>query len=246
MYVREFNDAGIKAFRQLLADCRKRPMLPTRLEMLPMRLKLLEDESLSTLISPKCVAEDNPFATKGEAAEHFHNMLKEIPESQLIANAGLWSWLGLRYFDQVCADSGEGNSIKSDYFYIYEPKSNWNFHKHLLYISWRILRVAPQHNRLMLSTPVNSLDNITDTIMPKLYLTRIPCIFEVLDRLYWDSTNNRAKKGITLNKPKRGDLNHRFPIRLRQLEKTYDLQSVSANQLIELLGAEFSIVPVQK
>ena len=32
---------------------------------------------------------------------------------------------------------------------------------------------------------------------------------------------------------------HRFPIRIRQLEKTYDLVSLTADQLIELLGDEF-------
>ena len=32
---------------------------------------------------------------------------------------------------------------------------------------------------------------------------------------------------------------HRFTIRIRQLEKTYDLQSLTADQLIELLGNEF-------
>jgi hypothetical protein len=38
---------------------------------------------------------------------------------------------------------------------------------------------------------------------------------------------------------KPGDLVHRFPIRIRQLEKTYDLVSLTADQLIELLGDEF-------
>ncbi len=36
-----------------------------------------------------------------------------------------------------------------------------------------------------------------------------------------------------------GDLRNRFPIRIRQLKKTYDLLSLNADQLIELLGDEF-------
>ena len=32
----------------------------------------------------------------------------------------------------------------------------------------------------------------------------------------------------------------RFPTRIRQLEKTYDLMSLDADQLLELLGEEFS------
>ena len=37
-----------------------------------------------------------------------------------------------------------------------------------------------------------------------------------------------------------GDLTHRLPLRVRPLEMTYDLMSLTADQLIELLGAEFS------
>ena len=37
-----------------------------------------------------------------------------------------------------------------------------------------------------------------------------------------------------------GNLSHRRPMRIRQLEKTFDLMSLNADQLLELLGDEFS------
>jgi hypothetical protein len=92
----------------------------------------------------------------------------------------------------------------------------------------------------MLCSPVNILDNMTDRVMQRLYVTRIPCIFEVLDRLYWDKDAGRPKRGVASDKPKKGDLRHRLPIRIRQLEKTYDLYSLNADQLLELLGEEFA------
>jgi len=50
----------------------------------------------------------------------------------------------------------------------------------------------------------------------------------------------KARAGIVTRETiKPGDLRHRLPIRVRQLERTYDLFSLSADQLIELLGAEF-------
>ena len=77
--------------------------------------------------------------------------------------------------------------------------------------------------------------------MKRLYLIRIPCIFEVLDRLYWDDDLQRPKIGVVDSKRvKAGDLSHRLPVRIRQLEKTYDLYSLDCNQLLELLGTEFS------
>lgn len=76
--------------------------------------------------------------------------------------------------------------------------------------------------------------------MSKLYLTRIPCIFEVIDRLYWDATRGRVRTGGLNPWPgSPGDLTNRLPLRIRQLEKTYDLVSLDADRLLELLGDEF-------
>jgi hypothetical protein len=62
----------------------------------------------------------------------------------------------------------------------------------------------------------------------------------VLDRLYWDEKRGRARPGVTnFGKITAGNLAHRLPIRIRQLEKTYDLHSLTADQLISLLGEEF-------
>lgn len=76
--------------------------------------------------------------------------------------------------------------------------------------------------------------------MKRLYLTRIPCFFEVLDRIYWEPELGRSRKGVVdAVRVTAGDLSHRLPLRIRQLEKTYDLQSLTADALIELLGDEF-------
>ena len=159
----------------------------------------------------------------------------------MAANAGLWTWLTLYFFDEVCPPADGYHVLKNDYYYVFEPKNSRHFYRHLLFIAWRALCISPKHNRLFLNSPISSLDKVTSEVMKRLYLTRIPCIFEVLDRLYWDRERGRARVGITDSQAvKPGDLVHRFPLRMRQLEKTYDLFSLDANQLIELLGAEFS------
>ena len=94
---------------------------------------------------------------------------------------------------------------------------------------------------MFLDTSLHQLDKFTQDVLKRLYLTRIDCIFEVLDRLYWDRKLDRPRRGA--NSPRKvvaGDLVHRFPTRIRQLEKTYDLLSLSADQLINLMGDEFA------
>ena len=50
-----------------------------------------------------------------------------------------------------------------------------------------------------------------------------PCIFEALDRLYWDESLRTHRRGITAIKEHAGDLTHRLPMRIRQLEKNVRL-----------------------
>lgn len=99
--------------------------------------------------------------------------MAEVPVSRIVSNAGLWTWLSLRYFDQVCAKGDSGWQVKNDYFYVFAPTNTRHFYRHLLFISWQVLRIGPTHNHLLLLTPVNSLDAIADQVMKRLYLTRI-------------------------------------------------------------------------
>jgi hypothetical protein len=148
--------------------------------------------------------------------------------------------LTLFYFDEVCPPRVGNRVVRNDYHYIFEPNNQRHFYRHLLFLAWRIARLAPEHNRLFLDVPVAKLDKATTEVMKRLYITRIKCVFEALDRIYWDESRERIRAGLVSPKTTvPGDLVHRFPIRIRQLEMTYDLQSLSADHLIRLLGNEF-------
>ena len=109
-----------------------------------------------------------------------------------------------------------------------------------MFLAWRVVKLSPIHNRLFLDRPLATLDKMTSEVFKRLYSTRIPCIFEALDRLYWDETSGHARAGmVSPGTVKPGDLIHRLPIRIRQLKRTYDLVSLTADHLIDLLGAEF-------
>jgi hypothetical protein len=232
--VRRFNADGIEAFRKELAECRTAPSRDIPLGM-------VTDPMLTELVLPHVEIELRGFKTKGEAADYFHGLFQEIPKQQLLDDAGFWTWLSLYYFDIVCPKQSGVRKVRNDYTYVYEAKSIRHFYRHLLFVSWRTLDIAPTHNRLLLSTSISSLDKFSSEVIKRLYMTRIPCFFEVLDRLYWDEKRGRARPGVTnFSKVTAGNLAHRLPIRIRQLEKTYDLHSLTADQLLSLLGDEFA------
>lgn len=233
MIVRQFNDEGIRGVRSFLAAGRDDPALPVPRE-------LLGNDQLTEIITPYLKLESRHLVTKADAASFLVRVLEPLPDKAVGENAGLWTWLSLFFFDEVCPRRGERRIIKNDYHYVFEPKNARHVYRHLLYISWRVSRIAGDHNRLFLQSSLSTLDLVTTEVMSRLFLTRIPCIFEVLDRLYWDKDRGKARAGIVDGRTTRpGDLRHRLPLRIRQLEKTYDLLSLDADQMIELLGDEF-------
>lgn len=233
MKLRRFNADGVSAFGAFLSKCRLEPDAELPIGM-------LENRSLTEVVEPEVQVAPSHFETKGDVARYLSQVLKPLRSEEVAKDPGLWTWLTLFYFDSVCPSVGGKRVVKNDYHYIFEPNNPRHFYRHLLYLSWRVITLAPSHNRLFLRSRLVTLDKVTTEVMKRLYLTRVPCIFEVLERLYWDHSRNRPKPGITGADVKPGDLTHRFPLRIRQLEMTYDLMSLTADQLIELLGEEFA------
>lgn len=238
--IRVFNTRGIERFSAFLKENKGNGdvAIPT---------ELLYDESclekVSVLTGLKGLEVEGPsgrFQTRREAGEYLCDLLKPISFVAVRKSQGLWSWLSLFYFDSVAPfDEKKGNRPIYDYYrYLYEPGLSRYYYRNLLFTSWYVCSIAP-HSRLMLDTKVSSLDKGTDTFVKALNLQRIRCIPEVLDRLYWDEERQRPKPGIVSNNAKPGNLEFRFPTRIRQLEVTYDLNSLDADKLIRLLGKEF-------
>ena len=70
----------------------------------------------------------------------------------------------------------------------------------------------------------------------------IPAIFTGICCSLRGKSCDWLRAGITGTKVTAGKLTHRLPLRISQLEKNYDLVDLNAEQLIELLGDEFSCI----
>lgn len=242
MQLREFNTNGIEEFRKYITYCRdhKEDITKRIIPQPPPPFALLEDETLTTPVSPAVELDQILLPRKKDMAEYLHPKLTVLPLEKKMKCSGLWSWLALFYYDSVCPNIDGFREVFNDYRYIFEPTCSYTYYRHLVFLTWRIMDIAPVHNRLMLASPTHVFDTLNATVLKSLYLTRIPCIFEVIDRLYWDEKLQGPKPGSITTKTKPGGLEHRLTIRIRQLEKTYDLLSLNADQLLELLGDEFA------
>ncbi len=118
-------------------------------------MDLLTNSDFTDVHSPRIDVDLIGFATKREAAVYLNKLFGGLSKQDLLNDAGLWTWLSLFYFDVVCPKQSGERKVRNDYTYIFEPKSSRHFYRHLLFVSWRILDIAPNHNRLMLDSSIS-------------------------------------------------------------------------------------------
>lgn len=229
-----FAPAGLVRFREFLTALRLDPALP-----LPS--KLLTDEGFAVPVPGGPVLEKPGFATKRLAAEYLHRVLDPLSLPDLEQDAALWSWLAAFFFDDVCPPVGGRRRPLANPHYVLEPNDYRRRYRHLLLTPYRLASVMPDHNRIFLDAPLSVHGEIIEQTVSRLYMFRMPGVRAAIDRLYFDEENGRPKRGIFPTKgERRGDLRNRFPSRVLQLQRTYDVGALSADQLIQLLGAEFA------
>lgn len=94
-----------------------------------------------------------PFASRWGIAQHLSERLAPVPPEEVEDNAGLWSWLTLFYFDQLCPRQPDGaRKPGRDYRHIPDFSSLYR-HRHLLYGSFAVYRRHRGYAILVLSGP---------------------------------------------------------------------------------------------
>ncbi len=206
-------------------------------------LDLLTAPEASLPIEGEASVETGKFATRLEAAQYLHEALASVPASELDHNPGLWNWLALFYFDQLCpaSPSGTRNPRKS-YRYVLPPITSADhfrhYYRHLLAGPYRVLRLHPDGARSLLSNAVDEAGDFNEQIASRLQLVTNHAFVGAIDALYFDAAKDEPKRGA-LNRKKPGTLRRLIDLH-GQLDLTYDLYSLSTAQLLKLLPREFN------
>lgn len=232
--LRRFTESGTKEFRSFLGALREDPKIP-------IPKALLEAAGMSETIPSAPMLEERSFQTKREAAGYLHEILKPLGLTNLMRDEGLWSWLALLYFDSLCpADSSLRRKARADAHYILNLDYR-RIYRHLLRTPYHIIDSIPRFNRIFLDQPLSVHGELIEQVVGgRLFLIRIPAVAEAVDRMYFDHDKGKPKPQITSER-RRGNFRSRLPLRIQQLSMTYDVAGMSADQLIEALGDEFSV-----
>ena len=241
MKLRSLNETGISQAGAFL-DSLTTP-LPE-----PYPSKLLTDTDSSAQLPVEIEIDPQVrFDRRYEAAAYLYRkleMLRTPKHLQLERDRGVWAWLALLWFEQLCPPDRDGR-------YFPQERSRWvpllddprRYYRHLLlgpYLMYKLHSATPKIVEPLLCGPMHVAtgEAFRTIVETQQFLTSAPVV-AVVGALYYDEVAGRLIRGAGVKGAggvrRLGDV-------LSQLDLTYDLHSISIEDLLSLLPAEFFAV----
>jgi hypothetical protein len=226
---RALNHVGIDQFRAYLAQLRAgEPADPP--------WWLLNDPSCTLELSVQPQVDRREFGSRWSVGQYLMERLAVLPGPEVDSNPGLWAWLSLYYFDQVCP-ANPGRKPGQDYRHVPDFTFRHRY-RHLLYGPYTVYRRHRGHAVLLLAGPLHREQNLYHEITSRIDLIASRGVIDALNNLYFDRKKGGTKRGAQANTLLPGTL-RRFVQILQQLDVTYDIYGMSGEEILDLLPPEF-------
>ena len=234
MKLRRFNVDGVTTFANYRSRLALEPTLAPPME-------LLEDPALTELVPGEIEVPKRSFTNRLEAGKFLNELLDgariHLPER----DKGLWAWLTLFYFDEVCPADGHGRRNPRDEARLVPILDNFQrFYRHLLVGPFLIVRAhrdQPERAIAMLCNPLRTPGEIVEQLASRKELVTNRAVVELATQLYYDPATGSFKRGA-------GSSVKGAPRRLaalfNQLDLTWYLYGMTADEVLSLLPKEFN------
>ncbi|HIO55644.1 MAG TPA: hypothetical protein EYN31_01225 [Candidatus Marinimicrobia bacterium] len=198
---------------------------------------------LSATPSPRIV-ELRDFDNKYEFANYITPLIQDLKGIE--KNSGFWSWLTLFYFEQICpAKDGQRRKLRNA-FYIHDLDYK-NALKHHLAGSYLLYKQHGELSELLLQDEMSRLSYFRAALISRKNFINCKTLVEVMNALYRDPETGKQKAGTTHRIEDRNDKlipdagTHRRLVHFeKRLERNFDFYSMSSEQILGILPAEFN------
>jgi len=199
---------------------------------------LLDSEEHSESLHSEVTVKQREFINRFELGEYLHSRLEPLA-AELEQWDGLWSWLGLYYFDQICP---VGTTIFRDHRYVFDADygkfSYTTSYRHLLYTPHDLVRRhGGEVGRALLANNVHQGGDAAESIMSRADVRQSKGVLGAIDMLYYDEETDNVKRGAAVRSAP-GSID-RFQKVLRQYERTHDVMVMESLAIVNLLPEEF-------
>jgi hypothetical protein len=232
--LRRLNEQGVEKFAEFLGGISVNGGLSVPTHM-------LTDPAFSQELSTHITIERRTFASRMDAGEYLYNLFSKTDLTGLDRDPGVWAWLSLFYFDQLCPKQKDGSRRPGELARWIPSGHAFRYYRHLLcgpYLIYRSYRDAPEKARIILCGPVDRPGDFVEQLASRQDLVQNKSVIEAATLLYYDIEKGRPKRGSQSTQHKPGTL-RRFVDLVMQLDKTWDLFSMTGPELLTKLPREF-------
>jgi len=190
-YLRRLNETGIAQFAQYLSE--------GALAAQPVHLLSHPDTSEPLAVTIKLMQRDYP--NRYEFGRDLTMRLSSLDPAMISNDRGLWTWLALYLFDQLCPPGSDGKR-KPDKQYRYILSSDYrHYYRHLVRTPWQLSRDHGPNSRFLLlaandaAAPLRRHGDILEQLGGTQSIIRSRPIIAEASRLYSDPLSGRPRKG---------------------------------------------------
>ncbi len=230
--IRVLTDRGTELFRDYImevkVDSKKSPPVD-KLSRLPW----------SSEFTPRIELDSLSVTTRMELSKYLVDLFEanSVDRKDILDNPGMWSWLALLWFDDLCpVESNGSRKVRETSRYVCSSHYT-DYYRHLVAASWDIYYLHRENSRLFLWTPLYIHNDFIEQLASRQNVITNKTLIEVFDRLYWDLKSDRPKSGAQ-SRDRLGNF-RRLRSFIQQVELTYDLHAMSTRDILALLPGEY-------
>lgn len=176
------------------------------------------------------------FTTRRDAGAYLAPRLATV-RRQVLDDAGVWSWLGMFYFEATAPAKLSPNDMN----FLFESgadtsnagRSDQQTYRHYLWGSWRLYEQHGESAAFLLDQTISSWDDLSQRSFGSRRVFNSVGVVQSILRLY---TSGDSKKSGYVRSP--GGLRHLLRV-LPQLEMTYDVYGMEPEAFLRILPDPF-------
>jgi hypothetical protein len=226
-YLRKLNEHGVEKMREFLAALELNPATAVPFDLLS---NLATSEQLPVALS----VEERAFGSRMAAAEYLYGILSTPGSAGLDRDPGVWAWLSLFYFEELCPKRKDGSRKVREVARLIASGHAFRYYRHLLagpYLIFKAFRDDPQKARIVLAGPLDTISDFIEQLASRQDFVQNKAVIGAATALYFDDSKGKPKRGAADTKHSPGTL-RRFVDIINQFEPTWDLYSMSAEELV--------------
>lgn len=234
--IRRLNDLGIDRMREFLDSLSSDT--PQQIEE---ARHLLTDAATSEAI-PNSVDVDSEavFSRRFDLAEYLVQRVPKLGLPDPARDAGLWAWLALHWFSQLCPVDSDGSRRPGEHArWLPELSNSRRYYRHYVlgpFLVYQAHSDDPHRALVLLSEPVTvSTSELYRGFVEGPMLTCRSAV-EAAKALYFDDEKTRLRRGAGAKGP--GGSRRLLEV-LLQFDRTFDIHSLSASDVLGMLPGEF-------